>query len=156
MDDEKKHKEYIKKKKNFSFNYQGMFFTKSEKLFLSKWWVWMNGLCNEEIPTLNSKQKIFVELFKSKISKLNEPPRESERWYVELNNNQKTFVRFYFVNKLKDKINFYLKIHKSDSIYFFSKVVLTFGDETYIDKRFEGTEYEKVVKRKNQKNVQGH
>ena len=150
MDGEKKHREYIKQKKTISLNYRGMFFTNSEKLFLSKWYVWMNGLCIEEIPPLNSKQKRFVDLFKSKISNLNEPPKECERWYVELNNNQKTFVRFYFVNKLKDKIDFYLKIHKSDSIYFYSKVVLTFGDETYINKRFEGTHYEKVVKRKKQ------
>lgn len=111
----------------------------------------MDGLCKEEIPPLNTQQKRFVDLFNNKISKLNEPPKNFEKWYVELKNNQKTFVRYYFVNKLKDKINFYLKIHKSDSIYFYSKVVLTFGDETYIDKRFEGTEYERVVKRKNKK-----
>ena len=148
MDGEKKHREYIKQKKTISLNFRRMFFTRSEKIFLSKWWVWMNGLCSEEIPTITTKQKRFVDLFKSKISKLNEPPKEYERWYVELNKNQKTFVRFYFVNKLKDKINFYLKIHKNDSIYFYSKVVLTFGDETYISKKFEGTHYEKVVKNK--------
>jgi hypothetical protein len=151
MEGDKLHREYIKKRKTVSFNYQGMFFTNSEKIFLNKWWVWMDGLCKEEIPTLNTQQKRFVDLFKNKISKLNEPPKNFEKWYVELKNNQKTFVRYYFVNKLKDKINFYLRIHKSDSIYFYSKVVLTFGDETYIDKRFEGTEYERVVKRKNKK-----
>lgn len=151
MEGEKLHREYIKKRKTVSFNYQGMFFTNSEKIFLNKWWVWMDGLCKEEIPPLNTQQKRFVDLFNNKISKLNEPPKNFEKWYVELKNNQKTFVRYYFVNKLKDKINFYLKIHKSDSIYFYSKVVLTFGDETYIDKRFEGTEYERVVKRKNKK-----
>ena len=150
MDREKKHREYIEeRKKTVSLNYRDMFFTKGEKSFLSKWWVWLNGLCIEEISTFTSKQKRFVNLFKSKISKLNEPPKIFERWYVELNDNQKTFVRFYFVNKLKEKIHFYLKIHKSDSIYFYSKVVFTFGDETDIDKRFKGTQYEKVVKRKN-------
>ena len=139
MDGEKKHREYIQQKKTISLNYRGMFFTTSEKLFLSKWYVWMNGLCIEEIPPLNTKQKRFVDLFKSKISNLNEPPKEYERWYVELNNNQKTFVRFYFVNKLKDKIDFYLKIHKSDSIYYYSKVVLTFGVETRSEERRVGT-----------------
>ena len=152
MEGEKIHREYIKNRKNVSLNYQGMFFTSKEKIFLNKWWVWMDGLCKEEIPTLNIRQKRFVELFKSKISKLDEPPKNFERWYVELNNDQKTFVRFYFVNKLRDKIKFYLKVHNSDSIYYYSKVVLTFGNLNHVDKRFEGTEYERVVKRKDNKN----
>jgi hypothetical protein len=47
MDGKKKHIEYIKQQKTVSLNYRGMFFTSSEKLFLSKWWVWMNGLCSQ-------------------------------------------------------------------------------------------------------------
>ena len=39
MEGEKLHREYIKKRKTVSFNYQGMFFTNSEKIFLNKWWV---------------------------------------------------------------------------------------------------------------------
>lgn len=151
MDGKEKHREYIRNRKTVYFNFRGMYFTDSEKMVLKKWWVWMDGLCKEEISPLNMTQKRFVDLFKNKISKLNEPPKYFEQWYVELNNIQKTFVRFYLVNKLKDKIDSYLRIHKSDSIYYKSKVVLTFGSEKDIDPRFKGTEFEKVVKRKNRK-----
>ena len=143
------HQEFLRNQNPVYLNYRGMFFTNEEKTFLNKWYNWMMELVNEEIPPLNFKQRSFIEIYKTKISLLNEPPKESEKWYVELLKNQKSFVRFYFVSKLKDKIQYYLKRDKSDSIYFYSKVVLNFGNEKYIGKRFEGTHYEKVVKNKN-------
>jgi hypothetical protein len=142
------HEEFLRNQKPVNLNYRGIFFTDEEKTFLNKWYGWMMGLVNEEIPPLNSRQRMFVEIYKTKISLLNEPPKEYEKWYVELIKNQKSFVRFYFVNKLEDRIQHYLNRDKSDSIYFFSKVVLNFGTEKYIDYRFKGTHYEKVVKRK--------
>ncbi len=145
------HEEFLRNQKPVNLNYRGMFFPDEEKTFLNKWYSWMLGLVKEEIPPLNSRQRMFVEIYKTKISLLNEPPKVYEKWYVELSKNQKSFVRFYFVNKLEDRIQYFLKRDKSDSIYFFSKVVLNFGNEKYIDGRFKGTHYEKVVKRKGSK-----
>ncbi len=142
------HEKFLRNQKPVNLNYWGIFFTDEEKIFLNKWYGWMMGLVNEEIPPLNSRQRMFVKIYKTKISLLNEPPKEYENWYVELIKNQKSFVRFYFVNKHEDRIQYYLNRDKSDSIYFFSKVVLNFGTEKYIGYKFKGTHYEKVVKRK--------
>ena len=143
------HRLFLLNEKPIYLNFHGIFFTEEEKNYLNKWNHWMMGLVKEELPPLNVKQRRFVEIYKTKISVINEPPKEFEKWYVELINEQKSFVRYYFVDKFKDGIKSYLNRDKSDSIYYMSKVVLTFGNEKYLNKRFEGTHYEKVVKRKN-------
>jgi len=148
MTDSEVHQTFLKNDTPPSLNYYGMFFTDEEKKFLYSWWNWMFSLVSGELPPINFKQKRFVNLYQEKISKLHEPPKEFERWYVELHILQKTFVRYFFVQKHKEEIQRYLKNHGSDSIYYFSKVVSTFGGEKYMGWKFRGTYYEEVVKRK--------
>jgi uncharacterized protein YifE (UPF0438 family) len=148
MTDSETHRTFLKNDTPPSLNYYEIFFTDEEKKYLSRWWNWMCNLVKGELPPINTQHERFVKLYEEKISKLTEPPKEFEKWYVELHIFQKTFVRYYFVQKHKEDIHRYLKSHGSDSIYYFSKVVSTFGDEKYIGWKFKGTYYEEVVKRK--------
>lgn len=129
------------------WDYYGLFFPDEEKLMLSRWYEWMLALTTKELPPLNQRHKRFIDIYETHIINNDEPPKEYEQWYVELPKLQKSFVRLYYLRKHKKDIHSYLKLHKSDSIYFYSKVVRDFGGVKHMDERFQGTYYDEYIRK---------
>lgn len=120
------HKDYVCKKGIYDPNFYGVFFTVKEKDFLSHWYYWFIGLLNEDIPPLNSDQEKFLEVFRKKMETQARPPKITTYWYRNLNLGQQSFVRYYFLKKLKKKVLKYRLEDGYDSIYNEDRVKLLF------------------------------
>ena len=141
------HKQFQRNHSPMHWDYCGLFFPDKEKLLLSKWYEWMIALATNELPPLNQKHKRLVAVYESHIKENEEPPKEYEQWYVGLPKLQKSFVRLYYIRKHRRNIHDYLKMHKSDSIYYYSKVVREFGGIEHMHDRFSGTYYDEFIRK---------
>ena len=152
--DEKTHFEYIRKvgplfgklaHKNFyerEFQSFGVRFWPNEILFLQKWYMWFEGLVNEDIKPVTRQQECFLNYFKTIKSN---PPSRHSRGYTQLKKTQKTLIKYYYLRNLSKKVFKDRILNHPDSIYHYAKNHIEFGAGTYLPSKFEGTYLEKKL-----------
>ena len=117
MPDKKIHLDFIENKGLRQIETYGIYFQEEELAFLAKFFDWGLGLISGELVPITDEQKLLVNIFNTHIKRNNIPPKHKERWYTALNDYQKAWVRYYYVEQLKDKINDYTVSKDPQNIY---------------------------------------
>lgn len=141
----------MKKPLNITTERYGLWFSSTENKFLIDWYHYYMDILNGEAEPETVKQKIFLKVFNDKIKPFKEPITHHSRTYQELNLNQKTLIRYYYIQIHKEKIIDYHNSQGSDSIYYLSKAQLLFAYRVPLPKHLENAEHFKGVLKKHNK-----
>ena len=137
---------------NPHFVNRGVKFWTGEISFLQKWYMWFEGLVNEEIKPFTSDQIKFLKYFKTIKSK---PPNRHSKQYSQLKETQKTLIRYYYIRNYKKRNMLKFEKNKPDSIYHYAKNDIEFGKGRYLPEKFEGTLLEKKLNESRDKPKKG-
>ena len=123
MSDKKTHIDFIKIKGFKHIQTYGIYFQPEEIIFLTKFFNWGLGLVYGELIPISEEQELLVNIFNTHIKQNNIPPKHQEQWYTALNDYQKTWTRYYYVEQLKDKINDFTVSKDPQNIYTYEEDV---------------------------------
>jgi len=111
------HNDYIAQNGSTEINTYGVFFQSEELWFLTKYFKWGLGLVNGNLYPVSKEQENFISVFRNYVKLSNTPPQKQDKWYTMLNKYQKTWIRYYFIVQLKEKINDYTISKDPQSIF---------------------------------------
>ena len=124
------------------FKNYGIKFWPNEVLFLQKWYMWFEGLVNDDIKPISRQQQNFLDYFKTIESK---PPSRHSKGYAQLKKEQKILLRYYYIRKFGAKVKKIGNLNHPDSIYFYAKNNVEFGSGRYLPLKYKGTYLEKKL-----------
>lgn len=127
---------------NSEFKNYGIKFWPNEISFLQKWYMWFEGLVNEDIKPVTRQQQNFLDYFNTIKSK---PPSRHSRGYAQLKKTQKILIKYYYLRKFGKQVKKFGNLNHPDSIYHYAKNYIEFGSGSFLPSKFEGTYLEKKL-----------
>lgn len=118
MINRKIHNDYIKRNGSIEISTYGIFFHSKERRFLAKYYKWGLGLVNGKLHPISEEQDYFIRIFHKHVKYSKIPPKKKDEWYAILDEYQKTWIRYYYVEQLKENINDYTISKDAQNIFF--------------------------------------